>query len=65
MSSDTIESNATPEPETPKSRRKAAKRPKSAKKPALARKTRVKGTDRTNKKAGVIALMRRAKGATL
>jgi len=34
MISDTIESNATPETETPKARRKAAKKPKPAKKPA-------------------------------
>ena len=65
MISDTIESNATPETETPKARRKAAKKPKPAKKPAAAKKAAKPKSDRANKKAEVIALMKRSKGATL
>ena len=65
MISDSIESNATPEPETPKGRRrKAAKKAKPTKKPAATRKAPA-NTERTNKKAEVIALMKHAKGATL
>lgn len=61
------ENSAASEPAAaqPKVRRKAAKKPKLAKKPAAATKARAKGAERTNKKAEVIALMKRAKGATL
>ena len=58
------ESNATPEPETPRARRKAAKKPKPAKKPVAAKPAKPK-SERANKKVEVIALMNRAKGATL
>jgi hypothetical protein len=67
MISDTIE-NGTPVPaaEQPKSKRKPMKKAKLAKKPVRAKKAAGKPkTDRTNKKAEVIALMKRAKGATL
>jgi len=61
------ENSAASEPAAPqpKARRKAAKKAKSAKKPAAAKKARARDTERTNKKAEVIALMKRAKGATL
>jgi len=67
MISDTIENTATPEPDTAqaKGRRKTTKKTKSAKKPAAAKKARAKDTERSNKKAEVIALMKRAKGVTL
>ena len=42
-----------------------AKKAKSAKKPARTKKAAGKTTDRTNKKAEVIAMMKRAKGVTL
>jgi hypothetical protein len=62
MISETIESDATPEPETPKARRKAAKNAKTAKKPGATKKAPAKDS---NKKAEVIALMKRGKGAML
>src|SRR5579864_3607400 len=49
----------------PKGGRKPTKKAKAAKKPAAAKKARARNTERTNKKAEVIALMKRAKGATL
>ena len=66
MSNETIESGATTQraAEQPKSKRKPAKA--KAKKPTAAKKPGSKSkADRTNKKADVIALMKRAKGATL
>jgi hypothetical protein len=67
---DTIdtESNSKAQPEAgkPKGARKAAKKAKAPKKVAPAKKAARKSkTDRTNKKAEVIAMMQRAKGATL
>ena|SRR5437763_381291 len=68
MTENAIDSeNGKPAPETakPKGARKA-KKAKSAKKAARAKKAAAKPkTDRTNKKAEVIAMMKRAKGATL
>jgi hypothetical protein len=50
----------------PKGARKAAKKDKPAKKAGRAKKAAAKPkTDGTNKKADVIAMMKRAKGATL
>jgi len=57
-----------PAPETakPKGARKASSKAKSAKKAGRATKPATKPkADRTNKKAEVIAMMKRAKGATL
>ena len=77
MSHPTIEAEKTPAaavpPATSKAksnpRAKAAKRTKKAKrtttKPKPARKTVRAASERSNKKAGVIALMQRSKGATL
>jgi hypothetical protein len=70
MTKDTIdtESNSKPQPEAAKlkSGRKPAKKAKAAKKATPAKKTaRKPKADRTNKKAEVIAMMQRAKGATL
>ena len=61
------ESNSKPpESAKPKGGRKPAKKAKAAKKTAPAKKAaRKPKTDRTNKKAEVIATMQRAKGATL
>jgi hypothetical protein len=62
------QSNSKPQPEAgkPKGERKPGKKPKAAKKVAPAKKAARKSkTDRPNKKAEVIALMQRAKGATL
>jgi hypothetical protein len=62
------ENKATPEPGTAqtKGRRKPAKKAKAAKKAPRAKEAAAKPkADRTNKKAEVIALMKRAKGATL
>jgi hypothetical protein len=67
MSSDTIES-AGPELGTAqqKGKSKAAKKAKPAKKARRAKKPATKPkSDRTSKKAEVIALMKRTKGATL
>ena len=53
-------------PEVPQPKAKRAKKAKPAKKPARAGKRASKPkTDRANKKAEVIALLKRAKGATL
>jgi hypothetical protein len=68
MISDSIESNISPAPnaEQPKAQRKPAKRAKPAKKAAAKPKKQAKPTSkRANKKAEVISLMKRAKGATL
>ena len=70
MSTNTIDSEKTTTPETgapkPKGKGTAAKKAKPAKKAAQAKKPASKPTaDRTNKKAEVIALLKRAKGATL
>jgi hypothetical protein len=69
MSTITIdaENNSKPEPEAarPKGRLKPTKKSKPAKNAGTAKKARAKGSDRTNKKAEVIAMMKRAKGATL
>ena len=70
MSSDAIESESTgkpaPEAERPKSKRKSNKTARRAKKAGRAKNTAGKPkADRPNKKADVIALMKRAKGATL
>jgi hypothetical protein len=67
MSNDTIE-NATPAPdaESPKAKRKLSTKTKQARKRAGKKKlTRKAKADCTNKKAEVIAMMKRAKGATL
>jgi hypothetical protein len=63
----TIDSENISKPEAqPKVRRKAAKKANPAKKAAPAKKTAGKPkSDGTNKKAEVIAMMKRAKGATL
>ena len=62
-------SNAPESTAAPKSSRKVGKKAKSPKKPAHGKtaKPAKKGdaSDRTNKKAEVIALMKRAKGVTL
>jgi cell division septation protein DedD len=65
MSNETTES-ATPAHvvEPPKQKHKSAAKAKAAKKPAVAKKSKPKA-ERANKKAEVIALMQRAKGATL
>jgi Protein of unknown function (DUF3489) len=62
MSTDTIDTEKTPDPSRlpAKGGRTAAKKAKAAKKAAGKPKA-----DRANKKAEVIALMKRAKGATL
>jgi Protein of unknown function (DUF3489) len=70
MSENAINSENTskPVPETakPKGARKAGKKTKPARKAARAKKAPAKpNADRTNKKADVIAMMKRAKGATL
>ena len=65
MSNETTES-ATPTHvvEPPKQKRKSAAKAKAAKTPAMAKKSKPKA-ERANKKVGVLALMKRAKGATL
>jgi hypothetical protein len=62
MSTNTIDTEKTPNTSAPqaKSKRTAGKKAKPAKKPTSKPKA-----DRANKKAEVIALMKRAKGATL
>ena len=57
------ESNATPEPETPRARRKSAKKPKPAKKPVAAKPAKPK-SERASKKAEAIALMERQRRNT-
>jgi len=60
------ESEKTAEAPQPKAKRISAKKAKPAKKAARAKKPTSKlKVDRANKKAEVIALMKRAKGATL
>ncbi len=62
------ENSGTPGPETaqPKARRKPTKKAKATKNAPRAKKAAAKPkADRTNKKAEVIALMKRAKGVTL
>src|SRR5260370_1173865 len=62
----TIDSESISKPEAqPKVRRKAAKKAKATKKAPKAKKTAKPKSDGTNKKAEVIAMMKRAKGATL
>jgi hypothetical protein len=65
MSNDTIE-NATPAPEaeSPKNKRKATSKASAVKKSAATKRSK-READRSNKKAKVVALMKRAKGATL
>jgi hypothetical protein len=59
-------SKATPDTAKPKGARKAGKKAKPAKKASRAKKAVGKpNVDRTNKKAEVIEMMKRAKGATL
>jgi len=68
MINDSIESSAAPQPEPAKPKRKprATKKTKPAKKASPAKKAAGKPKeDRANKKAEVVALMKRAKGATL
>jgi hypothetical protein len=70
MSENAIDSENTskPAPDTPKPKgaRKPVKKARPAKKASRAKKVASKSnTDGTNKKAEVIALMERAKGATL
>ena len=68
MSTIDSENNGKPESEAaqPQAGRKLAKKTKPAKKAARAKKAASKPrADRTNKKAEVIAIMKRAKGATL
>jgi len=70
MTTDTIdnESNSKPQPQAakPKGGRRATKKANAAKKAAPAKKAAHKPkADRTNKKAEVLAMMQRAKGATL
>ncbi len=66
MTETTIDSASKPEPKAPQTKRKVAKKAKPAKKAAQAKKAASKPkTERANKKAEVIALMKRAKGVTL
>jgi FtsZ-interacting cell division protein ZipA len=68
MSTNTIDTQETAQKESsqPKRKRPAAKTAKSAKKSRRSRKAAGKpNTERANKKAEVIALMKRARGATL
>jgi len=66
MSENAIDSvKATPEPAAAKPKGKPGKKIKPAKKTARAKKPAKPKADRTNKKAEVIAMMKRAKGATL
>jgi hypothetical protein len=60
------ENTSTPAAEAPATKGpRKAKKAKPAKKAGRAKKSARPGTDRTNKKAEVIAMMKRAKGATL
>jgi hypothetical protein len=68
MSKNTIEAEKTPDTSAPqpKGKRTTAKKAKTAKKVSRAKKAAAKPkADRVNKKAEVIAMMKRAKGATL
>jgi hypothetical protein len=63
---DSENSKAAPDVAKPKRARKPTKKAKPAKKAGRAKKPATKPkADRTNKKAEVIAMMKRAKGATL
>jgi hypothetical protein len=59
------EKNASAEAPKPKATRTPAKKAKPAKKAARAKKAGKPAAERNNKKAEVITLMKRAKGATL
>lgn len=63
MSNETIE-NATSPPEAGQAKARSTKRTKPAKKAKATKATKAK-VERANKKAEVIALMKRAKGLTL
>ncbi|HYL34633.1 MAG TPA: DUF3489 domain-containing protein [Bryobacteraceae bacterium] len=67
MISDSIENSTTaPEAEQPKGGPKQSRKPKAMKEAGRAKRSAGKPeSERTNKKAEVIALMKRAKGATL
>jgi DNA invertase Pin-like site-specific DNA recombinase len=67
MSTNTIEAEKTPDTSAPqaKSKRTIAKKAKQGKKAGGANRASGAKSDRTNKKAEVIAMMKRAKGATL
>jgi len=68
MNANAIDSESKPAPDTakPKGARKPTKKAKPAKKAGRAKKpASTPKSDRANKKAEVIAMMRRAKGATL
>ena len=66
MNTTTESEKSASAPEVPQSKAKRTKKAKPAKKPASEKKPASRGkTDRANKKAEVIALMKRAKGATL
>jgi hypothetical protein len=68
MSEDAIDSENTSKPESaaePAKRGRQAKKAKSPKKARSAKKTAKPKADRTNKKAEVLAMMKRAKGVTL
>ena len=69
MTSETIESESTgkpaPEAERQKSKRKSTKTARPAKAGRAKKAAGKQKTERANKKAEVIALMKRAKGATL
>jgi len=67
MSESTIDSaDNTPPPEAQlKTARKRAKKAKAAKKPARPKKADKTRPERANKKSEVIAMLKRAKGATL
>ena len=69
MNTNTIDSESTskrePEAPTTKVKRALVKKAKPAKKAARAKKAGKPAPERSNKKAEVIAMMKRAKGATL
>ena len=67
MSENVIDNTSKPAPDTgkPKRERKPGKKAKPAKKVGRAKQASQAKDDRTNKKAEVIAMMNRAKGATL
>jgi Protein of unknown function (DUF3489) len=67
MSENVIDSTSKPAPDTgkPKRERKPGKKAKPAKKVGRAKQASQAKGDRTNKKAELIAMMKRAKGATL
>jgi hypothetical protein len=64
MSENTETNSKTPEA-APKRTRKASKKAKAVKAASRGKKARKPKADRANKKAEVIAMMKRAKGATL